>query len=161
MSLSLVFLGCFLYVSWVKCKTLGFLRWWIGPSASCLENRFSVLNLSIVSLTKLLCCSLGSSCDFFWLRLLDSWWLVSLIYFSTYIITTALPFHALVVIISFLFTSSSTAFCHPLDRFGFWIFHIFLFFCLFRSFCTKSINVLTLWWVPLGVHFCLFFYLDR
>ena len=33
----------------------------------------------------------------------------------------------------------------------------FLFFYLFRSFITKSIEVLMLWWVSLGVHFCLFF----
>ena len=77
-------------------------------------------------------------------------------YFYTSIITTAPPLYALVIIISFLFASSSIAFCFPLDKLDFGFF-IFLFFYLFRSFCTKSINVLMLWWVFLCVYFYLFF----
>ena len=71
----------------------------------------------------------------------------------TSIITTMSPLSAFVIIISFLFASSSLFFV-PL-WIGFWIFHFFI-FSLFRSFCTKSVNVLTLWWVSLGVLFCLF-----
>ena len=49
----------------------------------------------------LLCCSIGSSWNFLQLCLSDSWWLTSLMYFSTSIITTVPPLSTL-VIISFL-----------------------------------------------------------
>ena len=72
------------------------------------------------------------------------------------IITTTTPLSALIIIMSFLFASSSIAFCSPLDRLEF-VFLIFFGFSLFRSFCTGSVNVLTLRCVSLVVHFCLFF----
>ena len=111
-----------------------------SPSASFLE-RFSFLNLSIVPLTKLLCCTVGSSCNILKLRLSHSWRLASLMYFSTSIITTAPPLSALVIIYPFFLQALPLLFV-PL-----WIELVlgFSFFSLL-SFCTKWINALTSWW---------------
>ena len=88
-----------------------------SPSASLLKSKFSFINLLIAPFTKLLSCSVESSCDDIQLLLSNIWQLASLVYFS--VVTKAPPLSALVITISFLFASSSIVFSSLLNRLGF------------------------------------------
>ena len=96
-----------------------------SPSASLLKSKFSFINLSIAPFTKLLSCSVESSCDDIQLLLSNIWRLASLVYFSASIITKAPPLSALVIAISFLFASSSVVFSSLLNRLGFAFLRVF------------------------------------